>query len=225
DIKSLSTSYRDPFAGNLNLGVIPTIGPFLLPYFSGPLLKTYPKLKLAYIEDMTERLTDHLLAGQLDAAILATQPLDPALTCMPLYNENFFVALPHSHRLCGQDEVSLSDLDDVQMLLLTEGHCLRDQALSVCSTATQNQAVRATSLETLLGLVAGGHGVTLIPALAIRTGCISELGIDIRPISDPQAFRRVNLTYRKSHVRPQIFDSLTGLISSKLPPSVSGIKV
>ncbi len=223
DIHALAKGFSDPFSGKLTLGVIPTIGPFLLPIFAERLLRQYPKLELTYIEDTTDRLNELLLSGEMDAAILATLPLDTSLTQIPLYDEKFHVALSKTHALCAKKQVSLKDLEDVRLLLLTEGHCLRDQALSVCSVSTHNQAIRATSLDTLLGLVAAGHGVTLIPTLSIRAGCVSELGIVIRPISGTLATRRVNLTYRASSVRPQLLQGLTQLILSQLPDKVEQI--
>ena len=102
DIRALAKGFQDPFSGELTLGVIPTIGPFLLPIFSGHLLRQYPKLKLTYIEDTTDRLNELLLSGEMDAAILATLPLDKSLTQMPLYDEKFHVALPNDHKLCAQ---------------------------------------------------------------------------------------------------------------------------
>ncbi len=223
DIHALAKGFKDPFSGELTLGVIPTIGPFLLPVFAGRLLRQYPKLKLTYIEDTTDRLNELLLSGEMDAAILATLPLDKALAQMPLYDEKFHVALPKGHKLCGQEQVSLKDLETVRLLLLTEGHCLRAQALSVCSVSAHNQAIRATSLDTLLGLVAAGHGVTLIPALSIRTRCVSELGISIRPITDKLAARRVNLTHRATYVRPQLLKGLSELILAQLSDKVEQI--
>jgi len=220
DIKNIAKSFSDPFSGDVSLGVIPTIGPFLLPYFSGALFTTYPKLNLAYIEDMTERLTAQLLGGTLDAAILATPPYDDNLISVPLYNEHFHVALPNTHKLCRQESISLADLDTVTLLLLNEGHCLRDQALSVCSNTLQNQAIRATSLDTLIGLVAGGHGATLIPTLAIRENWITGLGVTVRPLSSDIAYRQVNITYRKSYTRPRLIEALRTIITAGLPTSV-----
>ncbi|MBL4870700.1 MAG: hypothetical protein JKX72_07075 [Robiginitomaculum sp.] len=99
DIKAIAKAHSDPFAGELALGVIPTIGPFLLPYFSKLLVDTFPKLRLAYIEDTTDRLTEQLLSGDLDAAILATLPMDDALICTLLYDERFHIAMPKVHDL------------------------------------------------------------------------------------------------------------------------------
>ncbi len=220
DIHTLAKGFKDPFSGELTLGVIPTIGPSLLPMFSGLLLTQYPNLKLTYIEDTTDRLNEQLLSGEMDAAILATMPVDPSLIQTPLYDEKFHIALPKDHRLCAQQEVSLKELEDVSLLLLTEGHCLRDQALAVCSVSQHDQAIRATSLDTLLGLVSGGLGTTLIPTLSIHKGCISDLGIEIRTISDKLASRRVNLTYRKTYVQPQLLDVVIQLILSQLPDDI-----
>jgi len=225
DIFELARSFQDPFSGELTLGVIPTIGPYLVPMFSGQLLRQYPKLNLTYIEDTTDRLNDLLRSGEMDVAILATSPIDTALEQIPLYDEKFLVALPKNHALCAQEHVSLKDLEDVSLLLLTEGHCLRDQTLSVCSMARHNQAIRANSLDTLLGLVSAGHGVTLLPTLCVRKGYISDLGIVLRPIIDAIAVRRVNLTFRSTNVRKQLLLGLTKLILSQVPDTVAPISI
>ncbi|MBL4870701.1 MAG: hypothetical protein JKX72_07080 [Robiginitomaculum sp.] len=102
-------------------------------------------------------------------------------------------------------------------MLLTDGHCLRDQTLSVCSRVVTDSTIRATSLDTLLGLVAGGHGITLIPTLAIREAWMSEIGVVVRPISEVRAHRKINLTVRKSNLRPELIDALGQLILAELP--------
>ena len=223
DIKSLARTFRDPFSGTFRLGVIPTIGPFLLPIFAGSVRHAFPTLDMSFSEQMTDHLNAELLAGDLDAAILATPPAYDNLTDTPLYDERFFVALPKGHKLCERSDMSLADIQGEPLLLLAEGHCLRDQTLAVCAAYRQNQSVNASSLETLLALVAGGYGITLVPALSIRAGCQEELGVVIKPLSDKNAFRRVNLTTRKTHVRPKLTDAIADLIKSELPAGVTVI--
>lgn len=217
EIKQIAAALRDPFAAEFALGIIPTIGPFLLPFFSAPLTQSLPQLTLSYVEDTTERLTAELLNGEIDAAILATAPIDKSLTMKPLYRERFHAVLPKGHALCRKKSISLRDLEKETLLLLTEGHCLRDQALSVCKNTRQNDAIRATSLDTLVGLVAGGHGATLIPAMAVRAGLIAELNICIRPIRDASAARNVNITYRRSFTRPALIDAFINILTDAAP--------
>ena len=222
-IKNVAASAQDPLAGNLSLGLIPTVAPYLIPLFVGKLSKRLPKLSMTYREDITERLTDSLLSGDLDVAILATPPEDNTLAAIDLYTEPFWLVFPKVHELSQLDQASMTDVKEDDVLLLTEGHCFRDQALSICrpSHRRRQQSLRATSLETLINLVASGQGVTLVPALAMRGGSPSKTGLMSHQLTEKGAARKIYLTYRKRFPRIQAVTALAELIKDGLPSSVT----
>lgn len=221
-IRDVAASAQDPLAGNLSLGLIPTIAPYLIPLFVGRLSKQLPKLAMTYREDITERLIDSLLSGELDVAILATPPLEDTLAAIELYTEPFWLVFPSSHELKNSTNVRMKDVEQDDILLLTEGHCFRDQALSICrpSHRKRRQSLRATSLETLINLVASGEGITLVPALAMRNGEAAETGLMSHKLIDKGAERQIYLTYRKRFPRLQAVNALAQMIKDGLPNSV-----
>lgn len=221
-IKAAAAAAQDPLAGNLSLGLIPTIAPYLIPLFVGKIQTAMPNLSVAYREDITDRLNEALLSGELDAAILATPPEDSNLTAIDLYSEPFWLLFPDDHELRGLEQASMKDVKEDDVLLLTEGHCFRDQALSICRPVQKRrrQSLRATSLETLINLVASGQGVTLVPALAMRGGWSKELGLMSHELTDKGAERQIYLTYRKRFPRIKAVKALSALIQEGLPESV-----
>ena len=221
-IRNVAASAQDPLAGNLSLGLIPTIAPYLIPLFVGRLSKQLPKLAMTYREDITERLTESLLSGELDVAVLATPPLEGTLAAIELYTEPFWLVFPSSHELKELTNVRMKDVDQDDILLLTEGHCFRDQALSICrpSHHKRRQSLRATSLETLINLVASGEGITLVPALAMRNGGAPDTGLISHKLIDKGAARQIYLTYRKRFPRLKAVNALAQLIKDGLPNSV-----
>ena len=221
-IKAAAASAQDPLAGNLSLGLIPTIAPYLIPLFVGKLQKAMPNLSVAYREDITDRLNEALLKGELDVAILATPPEDKSLSAIELYREPFWLLFPEYHELGNLEDASMKDVKEDDVLLLTEGHCFRDQALSICrpTQKTRRQSLRATSLETLINLVASGQGVTLVPALAMRGGWSPEMGLMSHELTDKGAERQIYLTYRKRFPRVGAVQALATLIQDGLPESV-----
>jgi LysR family hydrogen peroxide-inducible transcriptional activator len=161
-IVELAKTDRDPLSGRLRLALIPTVGPYLLPHVATRLRNDLPRLKLMLYEYQTAPLLEKLRAGDLDLGILALPvPMD-GLESATLYDEPFTLAVPATHELAGKASARIGDLKDQTLLLLEDGHCLRDQALEVCSPAGvhESQDYRATSLETLRQMVAAGHGVT-----------------------------------------------------------------
>lgn len=224
-IKEVSAAAQDPMAGNLSLGLIPTIAPYLIPKFAGRVDSELPDLTITYREDITERLNSALLSGNLDAAILATPPEDDALSADELYSEPFWLIFPEDHALAAQKNINMSDVKPEDVLLLTEGHCFRDQALSLCAAGThsQSKALRATSLETVINLVATGQGVTLVPALAMRAGLGPEMGLGTHKLDGDAAARIIYLTYRKRFPRIAAVNALSRLIQNSLPPAVNVI--
>jgi LysR family hydrogen peroxide-inducible transcriptional activator len=221
-IKAVAASAQDPLAGNLSLGLIPTIAPYLIPLFVGKLQNAMPKMSIAYREDITDRLNEALMNGELDVAILATPPEDQSLTAIELYSEPFWLLFPDGHELGGLKTASMTDVKEDDVLLLTEGHCFRDQALSICRPAHKHrrQSLRATSLETLINLVASGQGVTLVPALAMRGGWNRELGLSSHELTDKGAERQIYLTYRKRFPRIEAVKTLAALIKEGLPDTI-----
>jgi len=222
-IKAVAASAQDPLAGNLSLGLIPTVAPYLIPLFVGKLSERLPNLSMTYREDITERLTESLLSGELDVAILATPPEEDTLTAIDLYTEPFWLVFPKAHELGALDEASMADVKEDDVLLLTEGHCFRDQALSICRPAhrRRKQSLRATSLETLINLVASGQGVTLVPALAMRSGWTADLGLMSHKLTEKGAARKIYLTYRKRFPRIKAVTAVAALIKDGLPSSVT----
>ncbi len=221
-IYNLAAAAQDPLSGALSLGLIPTIAPYLIPLFVGQISTDIPNLSIAYREDITERLTEDLLNGQLDAAILATPPEDNSLTSLPLYSEPFWMIYPEEHALSKVKNAAMKDLHVDDLLLLAEGHCFRDHALSVCSPnrAPRQQSLRATSLETLINLVASGQGMTLVPALAMRTGWFYDMGLESKKVIDENASRDVHITFRKQFPRIAALKAIAKTIQAGLPKSV-----
>ena len=221
-IKSVAASAQDPLTGNLSIGLIPTIAPYLIPLFVGKLRNVMPKMSVDFREDITDRLNEALLQGELDVAILATAPEEDSLTAIELYSEPFWLLFPDDHELGELKQASIKDVKEDDILLLTEGHCFRDQALSICRPAhkRRRQSLRATSLETLINLVASGQGVTLVPALAMRGGRSPEMGLLSHELTDKGAERQIYLTYRKRFPRIEAVKALAALIQEGLPESV-----
>src|SRR4051812_13615360 len=177
---------REPLTGPLRLGVIPTIGPFLLPRLMPALRSAFPKLRLYLREDTTARLVDRLESHRLDPLLLALPCDCGAAPSIPIARDPFIVALPPDHRLAGEREIGVAALATERLLLLEDGHCLRDQALSVCGLLAgergeEDDGFAATSLHTLVQMVAGGLGVTLLPQLAISAGIVDGSGVVLRP--------------------------------------------
>lgn len=207
-----------PLAGTLRLGVIPTSGPYLLPKVLPALREAYPDLKLYLREDLTDRLLDRLRAGELDLALLALPVVEPGVDMLPLYTETFLVAFPRGHRLDNADQVAEGELRDETLLLLEDGHCFRDQALDVCalSGAQAGDGFAATSLTTLVEMVAGGLGLTLLPALAAPTLAAGGQ-VSLRPFTAPAPSRTMALVWRKGSPRTADIRRLAAVIAAHLP--------
>jgi LysR family hydrogen peroxide-inducible transcriptional activator len=219
EVLELARSHRDPLAGRLRVGFIPTIGPYLLPQLAPAARKALPRLTLLLYEYRTESLLEKLRAGELDVGILALPVETDGLEARELFDEPFFVALPREHRLAKRATLRVDDLAEEPLLLLEEGHCLRDQALAVCSRAgaQDDQDFRATSLETLRQMVASGAGVTLLPELACRSELASRAnppagGVIVKPFARPVPIRRVGAVWRTSTARRAAIEALCSVI-------------
>jgi LysR family hydrogen peroxide-inducible transcriptional activator len=219
EMVTLARSQRDPLAGRLRVALLPTIGPYLLPRVAPAVRKALPRLELRLYEYQTAAMLAKLHAGEIDVGILALPVEVDGLESRELYREAFMVALPEHHPLAARARVRLADLKGEQLLLLEEGHCLRDQALEVCSRVgvTDQQDFRATSLETLRQMVATGAGVTLLPELAGRGAYRNARGVVLRPFARPAPERHIGALWRKSSARRAAIDALCELIREHAP--------
>jgi LysR family hydrogen peroxide-inducible transcriptional activator len=221
-IGELTRSSGQPLSGSLRLGSIATIGPYLTPHLLPPLRKVYPKLELFLREGLTEQLLGELRSGRLDAVIASDTFTDAALRVIPLFFEPFSLAVPRRHPLSKKDSVERRDLHPEQMVLLEDGHCLRDQTLDLCASNRRGDVrqFHATSLETLRHLVAAGSGYTLIPKLAVPEDNRLKSLIRYRPFHDKPVGRNVILTCRVRFGRMADIDALADFIRKNLPPGV-----
>jgi LysR family hydrogen peroxide-inducible transcriptional activator len=212
---------HEPLTGPLNLGVIPSLAPYLLPRLL-PLIKNhYGRLQLVVHEDLTEHLLERLRGYRIDAALLAL-PLDGGhFDAIPLFDEPFWLACPPHHPLAQLESVSESDLCGEPLLLLADGHCLRGQALAACGRdAAGDEGIddfRAASLETICQLVAAGFGCTLLPALAARPAQDPEPSFVIRPLRSRSASRRIGLVWRRGDPKAQELALLASLVRNNPP--------
>jgi LysR family hydrogen peroxide-inducible transcriptional activator len=216
DLVELCRASRDPLAGELRLGFIPTVAPYILPHLVPALRAKYPRLKPLLYEDQTARLVERLRRGELDAALMAV-PVDAAdLRCEILFAEPFVVALPSEHALSAKSQLALADLKEQRVLLLDEGHCLREQALDICSLvgARHEDEFRATSLETLRQMVLSGAGVTLLPGLAAELSLapVPPGALELRPFEAPRPERQMAFYWRKGAARETAVEALSALV-------------
>lgn len=214
-IQEVTKQARDPEAGEVRLGLIPTLAPYLLPLILPIIRQHFPKLKLYLYEDQTARLLRQLQLGKIDAVILALPIKDANLVCQHLFDEPFNVAFPAQHRLRKKHKVSIEELDQETLLLLEDGHCLRDQALEVCSRVGvhKNTNFAATSLETLRQMVAAGRGLTLLPQLAVTNALpMNEDLIGIRPFRKPAPFRKIGMLWRETSAQTERLQHLADVV-------------
>src|SRR3954469_18296361 len=210
EIVELAKGHRDPLAGRIRLALLPTIGPYLLPNIAGRLRKALPRLELMLYEYQTDPMLEKLHTGEIDVGILALPVALDGLEVHELYKEPFMVALPSNHRLAQRASIKVDDLSHETLLLLEDGHCLRDQALDICSTTSvhEKQDFRATSLETLRQMVAAGVGITLLPELAGRGAYGNARGVVIKPFAKPVPTRTIGAVWRKSTARRAVILAL-----------------
>ena len=210
EMEAVARAAGDPLSGPLRLGVIPTLAPYLMPLILKPMRQAYPLLRIELWEDLTRSLIDSLRNHRLDAALLATPSDVPELTEIALFREPLLAALPPEHRLASSSCIAEKDLSE-DLLVLADGHCLSQQALTACSTKSASagsslqRGMQAATLETLVNLVAAGYGTTLIPALASES--LQQRGIVVRPLSG-KAFRTIRLASRPGFPRPKALRAL-----------------
>jgi LysR family hydrogen peroxide-inducible transcriptional activator len=228
-IQQLARAQRDPLAGPLRIGVIPTLSPYLMPFILRPLKKQYPQMKLVLSEELTDTLLERLRSHEIDGALLATPVPEPDLESLALFDEPFWIAYPRKHPFYTRDRITLRDLRDERLLLLSEGHCLADQAMEVCHLRERQAQgdmddLRAASLETLIQLVGAGFGLTLVPALAMRGSWTTDSGVVAQPLAIANAARRVALVFRRSFPRRTALQAFAQVILDNLPNTVQVIK-
>lgn len=212
-----------PLAGALRLGVIPTLGPYLLPWLVPALKQHYPELRLTLREDLTASLLERLGSHRLDAALVALPVPDDRLETLPLFDEPFWFAEPRGRKQPDPARVMKeTELRGQHLLLLNEGHCLRDQALAICGTTADEaeEDFRATSLETILQMVATGLGSTLLPAMACSDA--RTRAVTTRPL-EAGVGRRIGLVWRRSYPRVGDLLLLAQTLRDHLPPGVDRI--
>ena len=221
-MKEVARGNRDPEAGTLRLGMFPTLGPYLLPHVVPAIRVRFPQLELLLIEEKSDVLLAQLREGRLDAALLALPVHDEHLHVEPLFEEPFVLAVPEHHPLASRDTLHLADLGEQRLLLLEDGHCLRNQALDVChlAGASEKSGFQATSLETLRQMVAANVGVTLLPMLAVQPPVAQSP--DIRLVGfadDPPPSRHIAMVWRRSSAMSGFLASVAALLR-ELPPDL-----
>jgi LysR family transcriptional regulator, hydrogen peroxide-inducible genes activator len=215
EIVALTELQRDPLAGRLRVALLPTIGPYLLPLVASRIRRKLPRIELLLYEYQTGPMLEHLHAGDIDVGILALPVPAEGLAERALFDEPFVVAVPEQHALAQRKSLKATDLNGETLLLLEDGHCLRDQALDVCARARvqEKQDFRATSLETLRQMVASGGGITLLPTLASSGAYGNARGVVTIPFTRPAPVRHIGALWRKTSARSTAIDAVCEVIA------------
>lgn len=213
-LKEIAKSHKAPMQGRLHIGLIPTVAPYLLPLIIPVIKKQFPELELYLHENQTSILLKQLQEGELDCLLLALLPDMESFQPAPLYDEPLELALAETHQWANKNSIELDELSGQRLLMLEDGHCLRDQAMGFCfaAGAVEDNSFKATSLETLRHMVGADSGLTLFPQLAIPESR-SQSGIKYIPFNDPVPFRTIGLLSRKNSVRKICFEQLAKLIA------------
>lgn len=215
-MKEAARRSQDPEAGSVRLGLFPTLGPYLLPHVVPRIRARFPKLELLLVEEKSDVILARLRDGRLDAGLLAMPVHDDQLHVEFLFEEPFLLAVPQGHPLSRRESLSLKDLSDQRLLLLEDGHCLRDQALDVCQLAGAGEmsGFQATSLETLRQMVAANVGITLLPALATMPPVARSDDIQLLGFSDSSPSRRIAMVWRRSSAMDGFLQQLAQLFKT-----------
>jgi LysR family hydrogen peroxide-inducible transcriptional activator len=217
DLQALCEASAEPFTGRMRLGVIPTIAPFMLPGLLKGLRKQHPEFQLFIREDLSGHLVHALLHGELDLLLLALPFPAENVATMHLFDDEFLFACPKSHALAGNTKLSTSELASQDLLLLEDGHCLRDHALEACSLkgSQVNIPYQATSLNTIVQMVANGIGVTLLPQMAVDARILTGTGVQATPFKESNVGRSIGLMWRKKTPRVEEFRALGEFIQQR----------
>lgn len=216
-MKEAARRSRDPEAGTVRLGMFPTLGPYLLPHVVPAVRQRFPQLELLLVEEKSDVLLSRLRDGKLDAVLLALPLADDQLHAEFLFEEPFVLALPQDHELAALPSLDMQALSNHRLLLLEDGHCLRDQALNVCQLAGagEKSGFQATSLETLRQMVAANVGITLLPMLAVQPPVAQPGNVQLRSFHGPGApSRRIGLVWRRSSAMTGFLQQLATLLRS-----------
>ena len=211
EMKEAARRSQNPEAGTVRLGIFPTLGPYLLPHVVPRVRKRFPQLELLLIEEKTEVILRQLRDGRLDAGVLALPLHDDQLHLEFLFEEPFMLAVPGSHPLATAKTLTMQDLAHQSLLLLEDGHCLRDQALDVChmAGASEKNGFRATSLETLRQMVAANVGMTLLPVLSVKPPVWSSPDVHLVAFRAPEPNRRIAMVWRRSSAMSDFLSKLS----------------
>ncbi len=226
ELAELARAEGKPLHGELRMGVIPTIAPFLLPAMLPRLRREWPSLKLYLREETSQAACEALHRGQLDCVLLALPFACGDVDSAPLFEDRLFVAFPRGEAPRGA-VVDVGAIDEQRMLLLEDGHCLKDHALSACNRPEMraNAAMMGTSLHTLVQMVDNGLGLTFVPEMAIDAGILDGTRVDAKPLRSSQNYRKVALIWRRSSPRESEFQllasSLRSIIDDLVPASLS----
>ncbi|MCC4266033.1 DNA-binding transcriptional regulator OxyR [Oceanimonas baumannii] len=217
ELRDIARTFTEPMSGELHIGLIPTVGPYLLPHIIPALKQHFPELHIFLYEAQTQVLLKQLADGDLDCLILAQLDGMENFGSMPLYDEPMLLALPAGHRWADREEIGLGELKGEKLLMLEDGHCLRDQAMGFCFAAGigEDSHFKATSLETLRNMVAAGSGLTLIPQLAVNRHHEND-SVHYLKVTDPQPCRSIALLHRAHSVRRPCFNEMARVISRLL---------
>jgi len=219
DFVGLAKSHDEALTGEIRLGVIPTIGPFMLPHLLAELRKSYPKLKLYLKEALSAQLLQQLQEGKLDLAILAFPYVMPDMETLSLFRDEFVLCLPPGHQLEKAKQVKQHQLQGESLLLLEEGHCLRDHALEACKleSADTDLVYQGTSLHTLVQMVANGLGVTLLPAISVAGDVLGDTHLKIKEFNNENVSRKIGMAWRKSDPRREEYLLLANFVKENTP--------
>ncbi len=221
DVTALAQAHAEPLGGQLRLGVIPTIAPFMMPRALPLIRHACPDLEVLLREEQTGRSLGLLEEGKLDAVLLALEADLGEVSSLPLFRDAFVFAAATGHPLAKKKSVKTSDLEGQRVLLLEDGHCLKDQAWAICQAQGVKDYVdfRATSLGTLAQMVSNGAGITLLPQLSVPTvGALP--GIVVRPFAKPVPYRTIGIAWRSTSPRRELFETIAGVLRELAPADV-----
>ena len=218
DCIGIAHAHGAPLVGDLRLGVIPTIGPFLLPSILADLRKSFNSLKLYLKEELSAELVQQLQQGKLDLIILAFPYPLPDMETVSLFKDEFLLCLPPGHELEKMQQVKQHQMRGQSILLLEEGHCLRDHALEACKleSAETDLVFQGTSLHTLVQMVANGLGMTLLPAMSVAADVLGDTHLQLKHFSNENVFREVGMAWRKSDPRREEYLLLAEFIKEHM---------
>ena len=214
DLVSVCNTSEKPFSHELRLGVIPTIAPYLLPSLLHQMRNEYPNFKLSLKEELSKTLVERLNNGELDVLLLALPYPSQGTTTFHLFYDEFLLACPDSHALANKELLQLSDINNHDLLLLEDGHCLRDHALEACRLDAKELSIpyQATSLNTLIQMVANNMGITLLPNMAIDAHINADIPVTVKPFLEKKIWRSIGLIWRNSSPRKNEFEILGKLL-------------